>query len=72
MKSYTTVKELKEFLNERNDEDWIVIETHDEETNDVIDLYDFYVDVIENVGFKGEAEIRFCQIPYSFNGKVKK
>ena len=62
-----TVKELKEYLERFEDDDFIVVETHDEGANDSLDLYNFYVDSIPNVGKNGENEVRICQIPHSFN-----
>ena len=69
MKRLTTVKQLRDQLKWYDDEDFIVIETHDETTNDSIDLYDFYIDHIDSVGKNGEREIRLCQIPHSFDKK---
>lgn len=66
-KKLTRVKQLKEVLAQFNDEDIIALETTDE-NGDVIDLFDFHVDVIEGIKlyatdgtpFTGR-EIRLCQ-----------
>lgn len=59
-----TVGELKEFLNQLNDNDQVVIETIDMETGDAQDLYMFHMDVIDNVQLIDGSvisEVRFCQ-----------
>ena len=48
MNTITTVRELKEAINNLNDDDQVCIETVDE-NNDVEDLYPFYIDTIDNI-----------------------
>ncbi len=55
-KKITTVKELKEILNDLDDNDYICIEALDN------DLYPMNIDVIEGVCMIGK-EVRFCQMP---------
>lgn len=59
------VKELIHTLYEFNEEDIVLMSTCDE-NGDEIDLFDFYIDAIqncENVDGKKFTELRICQIP---------
>ena len=60
-----TIGDLRKAIEHMNDNDLVVLETTDLETNDAIDLFPFYVDEIEGItGGEGEivSEIRFCQM----------
>jgi hypothetical protein len=55
------VGELKEILKDLSDEDNVVIETIDLKTGNRLELYPFYVDVID-MGIKDWKEIRLVQM----------
>lgn len=60
------VKELIQALNEFNDEDYICLSTCNE-YGDEIDLFDFYIDSVENCEHhtgKKFTEVRICQLPH--------
>jgi hypothetical protein len=63
-----TIKDLKRILNNLNDNDEIVIETIDLDTEDTQDLYPMSVDVIDvSADHDGSYnEVRFCQMPQRF------
>lgn len=60
------VKELIQALYEFNDEDWVVLSACDE-NGDETDLYNFYIDAIQNCEdnqSKKFTEVRICQLPH--------
>lgn len=60
------VKELIQALYEFNDEDIVVLSTIDE-YGDEVDLFNFYIDSIENCSYKNGkkfTEVRICQLPH--------
>ena len=56
-----TVKELKEILEDYNDNDYVVVEVHDTVLHE--DLYSFYVDEIDM--YNNQKEIRICPIQHT-------
>ena len=59
------VKELIQALYEFNDEDIVVLSTCNEE-GDEVDLFNFYIDAIQNcedIEGKKFTEVRICQLP---------
>jgi hypothetical protein len=63
------VKDLINTLYEFNEDDVVVLSTCDEEGNE-IDLFDFYIDCIQNCeDIKGQkfTEVRICQLPHNQN-----
>jgi hypothetical protein len=65
-KTIETIGQLREFIDLCDTDDLVVMETTDLETGDPIDLYPFYIDVIEGIQTtdgKTISEIRFCQLP---------
>ena len=68
MKRIITIKDLKEAIIHLSDNDYVVIETTDLSTGDAIDLYPFYVDIIEAIELTDGSkvnEVRFCQMDNS-------
>ena len=64
------IGELKEIIKDLNNEDNIVIETIDLKTQEPLDLYPLYVDVID-MGIKNWKEVRFVQMTQdNFNIKL--
>ena len=60
-KAYCTIAELKQAIQQFNDNDIVVVEIHEGSRNE--DLYDFYVDLIQGVSLStGEivSEVRIC------------
>jgi hypothetical protein len=60
-----TIGELRELIEDLNDNDLVCIETIDK-YGDVEDLYPMYIDVIDGIKLEsGETvnEVRFCQMP---------
>ena len=60
-KAYCTIAELKQAIQQFNDNDIVVVEIHEGSRNE--DLYDFYVDSIQGVSLNtGEivSEVRIC------------
>lgn len=65
MEKITTIGELRKATAHLDDNDILVLETTDLKTGDPIDLYPFYMDVIDGVQLTtGETvrEVRFCQL----------
>ena len=63
-----TIGDLKEAISHLSDNDLVVIETTDLSTGDAMDLYPFYVDVIDGIQLTDGSEIsevRFCQMDNS-------
>lgn len=68
MKTIINLGELREALKDYSDDDLVVIETT-AENGDTDDLYDFHIDIINNIQLVDENgdytktvnEIRFCQ-----------
>lgn len=59
------VKELIQALYEFNDEDIVVLSTCNED-GDEVDLFNFYIDAIQNcedIEGKKFTEVRICQLP---------
>jgi hypothetical protein len=70
MKRIITIKDLKEAIKQLSDNDQVVIETTDLSTGDAIDLYPFYVDVIDGIELTDGSkvsEVRFCQMDNTNN-----
>jgi hypothetical protein len=64
MERIMNIGDLRELKN-LDDNDCVVIETTDLETGDAIDLYPFYIDVIDNIHLMDGTvikEVRFCQM----------
>lgn len=60
------VKELIQTLYEFNDEDFVVLSACDE-NGDETDLFNFYIDTIQNCeDYEGKkfTEVRICQLPH--------
>lgn len=65
-KNIMTIGQLKEAISHLSDNDLVVIETTDLATGDAIDLYPFYIDVIDGIDLVDGtqvSEVRFCQLP---------
>jgi hypothetical protein len=61
----STVGELRQALSNQKDEDIVVIETTYLDTGDAIDLFPFYVDIIDGIKLLDGtevSEVRFCQM----------
>jgi hypothetical protein len=61
------VKELIQALYEFNDEDIVVLSTCNED-GDEVDLFDFYIDAIQDCQYingKKFTEVRICQLPHT-------
>jgi hypothetical protein len=64
-KTIFTIGELREAISNLADNDCVVLETTNLSSGDAIDLYPFYIDVIEGIQLtNGEtiSEVRFCQM----------
>lgn len=64
-----TIGDLRKAISHMNDDDLVVMETTDLSTGDAIDLFPFYVDVIDGIELKDGSivsEIRFCQMPNEY------
>ena len=64
-KTIFTIGELRQAISHLADNDCVVLETTDLSSGDAIDLYPFYIDVIEGIQLtNGEtiSEVRFCQM----------
>lgn len=60
------IKELIQELSKFDDDDYVVLSTCNE-YGDEIDLFDFYVDGIQNcedINGKKFTEVRICQLPH--------
>lgn len=64
-----TIGDLRKAISHMNDDDLVVMETTDLITGDAIDLFPFYVDVIDGIELKDGSivsQIRFCQMPNEY------
>jgi hypothetical protein len=67
-KRIMTIGDLKEAISHLSDSDFVVLETTDLSTGDAIDLYPFYIDVIDGIQLTDGnivSEVRFCQMDNS-------
>jgi hypothetical protein len=68
MKSITTIGELRQAISHLSDDDCVVIETNDLDTGDAIDLFPFYIDIMEGIKLTDGStinEVRFGQMNQS-------
>jgi len=67
-KTIFTIGELREAISHLSDNDCVVLETTDLDTGDAIDLFPFYIDVIDGIQLtngKTISEVRLCQMDNS-------
>jgi len=63
-----TIGELREAISHLSDNDCVVLETTDLDTGDAIDLFPFYIDVIDGIQLTNGntiSEVRLCQMDNS-------
>jgi hypothetical protein len=64
-KNIMTIGDLREAISHLDDNDFVVLETTNLDTGDAIDLFPFYIDVIDGIQLtsgKTISEVRFCQM----------
>ena len=60
MKTITTIAELRQAISQFNDNDLVVVEIHEGSRSE--DLYEFYVDNIDNVKLMDGSEVTEVRI----------
>lgn len=69
-----TIGELRKAISHLSDNDCVVLETTDLDTGDAIDLFPFYIDVIDGIQLTDGStisEVRLCQMNNSHFSNTK-